>query len=486
MKSMHLILFTAFVYGLVPGSSVRAAAPNIVFILADDMSFDSVSANNDKIGAMRTPRIDGLIAGGMNFTDAHSGSAVCTPTRYGLLTGRYCWRTKLKRSVLWEWAAPLIEDERLTVAELLQEQGYTTGMVGKWHLGMTWFDADGQIANAGLKLEDAGFRAASKKRIEAVSAKIDFSKPVRGGPLDHGFDFYFGVDVPNFPPYAWIKHDQVQGDPSVPKPKEMFGLPGPMVPGWKLENILAGLGNEAASWIAAQAKTEEPFFLYVPLTSPHAPISPSKAFQGKSGISTYADFVIETDAVVGQVLDALERSGAAKDTLVFFSCDNGTSPSFANFTQLEKQGVNLRNHFKGHKAQIHEGGHRVPFAARWPGNIKPGSTCNQTICLNDFMATVAELLNVELPENTAEDSTSILPLLMGTQSTFPDRPAVVHHDIGGIFAIRQGPWKLVAGKKPRLFNLDDDPKEANDLAAAHPERVQNMRSLLESIQKSGE
>lgn len=458
--------------------------PNIVFILADDMSFDSVSANNDQMGKLKTHHIDKLIADGMNFTDAHSGSAVCTPTRYGILTGRYCWRTKLKNSVLWTYAAPLIKKERLTVAEMLREKGYRTAMVGKWHLGLDWRDKNGQLLNDKLKLSDSTFRSeAGKQRIREVEKNIDFSQPITGGPTDHGFDYYWGVDVPNFPPYIWIENDRIQGNPTVPKPSKMFGAPGLMLPGWKLEDILPTLGNKAAEWITQQGKypddEKRPFFLYLPLTSPHTPIVPSEKFKDKSGISHYADFVIETDAIVGQVMEALEKSGAKDNTLVIFTTDNGTSPK-ANFQQLEQNGVNLRNHFKGHKAQIHEGGHRVPFIVSWPTKTKPGTTSDQIICLNDFMATVAEITNYELPKNTAEDSTSILSIITGKENSLPNRPLVVNHDIRGNFAIRKGKWKLVSPGK--LFDLDADPKESNNIAAKHPEILQELTETLKRMQ----
>lgn len=455
--------------------------PNIVFILADDMSFDSVSANNAKIGNMKTPHIDKLISQGMNFTDAHSGSSVCTPTRYGLLTGRYCWRTKLKKQVLWSWGAPLIKKDRLTVAELLQQNGYATGMVGKWHLGMDWRDQDGKIVNDILEITDAHFKSKeATKRVEAVEKKIDFTQPITGGPTDHGFDYYWGVDVPNFPPYLWIKNDRLQGVPTVPKPKDMFGSPGPMLPGWKLEEILPTLSKKSCEWITQQSKTKKPFFLYVPLTSPHTPIATSEKFRGKSGISNYADFVIETDAVVGNIMTALKQSGAAKNTLVIFSTDNGTAHA-ANFKELEKHGVDLHNHFKGHKAQIHEGGHRVPFVVRWPGKTPAGSRCDELVCMNDFMATVADLLDAKIPAGNAEDSTSILPLITGEKKSLPNRPCIVNHDYGGRFAIRKGPWKLVENKK--LYNLKSDPKEMTDIAKKHPGRVAELQKTLKAYQQ---
>ena len=460
---------------------LAAEKPNIVFILADDMGIDAVSAYNEKMGPIKTAHIDRLISEGMDFSDAHSGSAVCTPTRYGLLTGRYCWRTELKKEVLWDYGRPLIEKDRLTVAEFLRDHGYTTGMVGKWHLGLDWYDAEGGLANKDLRIEDAVWKPKSRERILACAEKIDFTKPVTGGPLDHGFDYYFGVDLPNMPPYAWIEGDRLTAQPTVPKPKTMFGTEGPMVPGWQLEEILPALTSKSTAWIKEQAKKEKPFFLYLSLTSPHTPISPSEPFQGKSGITAFGDFLIETDWVVGEVMKCLDEAGVADDTMLIFATDNGTAAA-CKFDQLKKKGVDLRHTLKGIKSMIHEGGHRVPFVVRWPGKTKPGTTCKEVICLNDFMATVADMLGAELPNNAAEDSTSILPLLTGEAKTLPDRPMVVNHDYRGNFAIRDGKWKLVG---EQLFDLDADLKETTDIAEKHPEVVKRLSATLKTYQESG-
>ncbi|MGB0579906.1 MAG: sulfatase family protein, partial [Limisphaerales bacterium] len=458
----------------------QARLPNIVFILADDMSYDSVSALNPAIGPLKTPHIDRLVSEGMSFSDAHSGSAVCTPTRYGILTGRYCWRTDLKSQVLWEWGRPLIDRERLTVAELLQQQGYATGMVGKWHLGMTWLDRNGKVANRDVRRHDSFFKKEPgvAARIRAAEKRIDFTKPIANGPINHGFDYYFGVAVPNFPPYVWIQNDRLLGNPSVPKPSEMFGHPGPMLPGWKLEEILPTLGNKAAEWISEKAKQDEPFFLYLPLTSPHTPISPSKEFAGKSGLTKYVDFVMETDWIVGQVTKAIDDAGVGRHTILIFTTDNGTS-GVANFKELESHGINLRHAWKGWKAQIHEGGHRVPFIVRWPARVVPGSSCDETICLNDFMATAAAITGSDLPHTAAEDSNNILPLLLGAEK-LPGHSQVVNHDYSGRFAIRKGRWKLVFGNPKRLFDLNLDQKEQSDVASAYPTLVEEMSATLKS------
>jgi arylsulfatase A len=476
MKSLRILTFllTILIFTNCSEDTINNQ-PNIVFILADDMGFDSVSANNDKIGNMKTPHIDKLASEGMSFSDAHSGSSVCTPTRYGLLTGRYAWRTRLKSKVLWQWGSPLIEKERLTVADMLKANGYKTGIVGKWHLGMDWYGTDGKILNS---LQDG-----LENQRPMIGGLIDFSKPIGGGPIDHGFDYYFGVDVPNFPPYAWIENNKVRGNPTETKPKEMFGIEGPMVPGWKLEEILPTLAQKAEQWITKQSQDNQPFFLYLALTSPHKPIAPSKDFLGKSGISEYADFVIETDWVVGHIAEALENAGIADNTLLIFSTDNGTTKGAIR--DLATKNIDLLNHFKGHKLLIDEGGHRVPFIARWPGVIKPNSTCKQTICLNDFMATVAELLDVSLPDNAAEDSYSILGLLTGEENVLSDRPFVVNHDFWGGFAIRKGKWKLVDTEEKSLFDLDADIKETTDIVEQYPEVAKELSDVLKKYRESG-
>ena len=387
--------------------------------------------------------------------------------------------------MLWQWAAPLIEKDRLTVASLLQTNGYNTGMVGKWHLGMDWYDKHGKAVNGKLKISDAiHHKGDGGERLREAASRIDFTQPITGGPTDHGFEYYFGVDVPNFPPYAWIENDRVQGVPSVPKPKEMFGSEGPMIPGWKLDEILPTLARKSAEYITEQSKKDQPFFLYVPLTSPHTPIAPSKAFLGKSGISKYADFVIETDWVVGHIVEAIDKAGIADNTLVIFSTDNGTAFA-AKFKELEAHGVDLHNHYRGHKAQIHEGGHRLPFVARWPGVVKPGSTCDQTVCLNDLMATVADMQGVKLPDNAGEDSTSILGLLTGKQKSQQYRPMVVHHDYAGNFAIRNGKWKLVDGEELKLYDLDADIKETTNVAEKRKRIAQHLSGALKKYKEDG-
>ena len=469
--------------GLMPAvGTTRAArkkktAPNIVYILADDMGIDSVSALNAKSG-VTTPNINKLIRQGMTFTDAHSGSAVCSPTRYGVLTGRYSWRTRMKSGIVNKWGPPLIAEDRLTVGKLLQKAGYHTACIGKWHLGWQWHDSSGEHTTE--------------------AKKVDFSKRVTGGPIERGFDSYFGDDVPNWPPFVWIENDRVLGIPTdTMKADSSNGVSsGPAMAGWRFEAVLPKITEKCVDYITERSKREQPFFLYFAMTSPHTPINPSKRFQGKSSVSKYADFLMETDWSVGRIVRAIDDLGLAENTLVIFTADNGTSPK-CNFEGLEQKNVHLRDHWRGHKADIWEGGHRVPFVARWPGVIKPGSKCEQVITLVDFMATAAEIVGATLPDDAGEDSVSLLGLFQGRKWDRSGREAIVCHSSNGYFAVRKGRWKIEfcpgsggwsvpKGKQalelglPRyqLYDLVADPKEQNNLYEKNPEVAAELIMLL--------
>lgn len=458
--------------------------PNVIVILADDMGLDSVSHFNQKLG-LKTPNIDRLAAEGMSFTDAHSTSAVCSPTRYSVLTGRYNWRSRLKRGIVGQWERPLLEDERITLPEMFQSKGYHTACIGKWHLGWNWpSKEDGTTSKL---------------------SEIDFTKPVTGGPIDHGFDSYFGDDVPNWPPYAWRQDDRVLGEiTTTMKGGTMVGVgAGPAVNDWDFRAVLSEYSRRWHDYVVSQADSSEPFFLYASMPSPHTPIAPGKGFQGQSGVSEYADFVIQTDHAVGQILAALDKTDQAKDTVIFFTCDNGTSPK-ADFPGLLKKGVHLNENWRGWKADAYEGGHRVPFVVRWPGKVQSGSTSLETITLADIMTTCAGVIGFAVPENCAEDSVSLLPVLLGQTTDGPLHQSVVHHSISGHFAIRKGSWKLLlcagsGGWSPprepeakkqnlpavQLFHLADDPKETNNLALSEPERVVQLRAELKSLVEAG-
>jgi len=454
-------------------SGTQSGNPNIVYILADDLGYGDVSCFYPA-GKISTPNIDRLATQGMRFTDAHSGSAVCSPTRYGILTGRYAWRTRLQSSTIRAYEPPLIAPGRLTVSELLRQNGYTTACFGKWHLGWDWPKRDGEVV---------------------------MDEPVGGGPVDHGFDYFFGKDVPSFPPFCFIENNRTVGDllPTTQSTLDWSGSPSFIAPDWSDENILPETTRRTVQWIrghSAQARAGKPFFLYVPLTSPHLPWVPTPEWQGRSGLGPYADFVMQTDAVVGQILQALEEQGLAENTLVIFTSDNGCTGRVRRFH--DEKGHRSNGDWRGWKTNIWEGGHRIPFIARWPGRISPGSTSAQLIGLGDLMATCAQILGKSLPANAGEDSVSILPALLG-EDRAPLRDAVVNHSGDGKFAIRQGNWKLElcsgsgGSVQPdrrglpnvQLYDLAEDPGEQTNLQAEFPEVVKRLTALLEKYVADG-
>jgi arylsulfatase A-like enzyme len=503
----RLSVMAWLVFPLVDGSANArsfatepASKPNIVYVLTDDLGFGDVKCLNAQ-GKIATPNMDRLAAGGMVFRDAHSGSSVCTPTRYGILTGRYAWRSRLARNVQGGHSPPLIEPGRLTVAALLKQHGYHTAAVGKWHLGMSW-----PLLPGAPKFDD-GIETGPE------GWNVDFTRPIADGPNSLGFDEYFGISASlDMVPYTFIENDRVTFVPTVDKQfPMMFGREGsatrrgPAAVDFEATDVLPTLTKRAIEYIderVADAKAGRPFFLYLALASPHTPIAPTAKWRGASGLNPYADFVIETDSALGEVLDALDSHGMAENTLVIFSSDNGCSP-MADFTELLAQGHNPNHIFRGNKADIFEGGHRVPFLVRWPGKIEPGTKSDRTICLTDLMATFAEIVEARLPDGAGEDSVSFLPTLLGRVNA-PLREAVVHHSIDGSFAIRQGKWKLAlcpdsgGWSKPlpasdearglppvQLYDLATDLGEWNNVQAEHPEVVARLTKLLERFVADG-
>lgn len=469
--------------------------PNVLVILADDLGYGDVQCYNPERGKIATPHIDRLAAEGMRFTDGHSSSGVCSPSRYTLLTGRSHWRTRLQRGIVGLWEEPLIAPDRLTIASLAKQHGYRTAAFGKWHLGWDWPIPPDRAAV--FKERPKGEATASEAH-RAVWHDV-FSQPIPGGPTARGFDHYFGTDVPNWPPFCFIEDDRTVGIPSQFLPARLLGNnlasnQGPALPDWQLEEILPTLGQRTAKFIAEAAKSPEPFLIYLPLTSPHTPLAVSEAWQGKSGLGRYGDFVMQTDSVVGQVLDALEQSGEADDTLVVFTSDNGCAP-YIGAAELEKQGHYPSGPLRGYKSDAWEGGHRVPFVVRWPGVVKPHSTCGQLVHHADIMATLADILDAELPDDAGEDSFSLLPLLRGDDK--PVRTSAVSCSANGVPAVRSGSWKLIlapgsggwskgdTGQPVQLYNLADDLGETKNLAADQPERVAEMKQLLEKLITDG-
>jgi arylsulfatase A-like enzyme len=482
------------------GPAALAANPNIIFILCDDLGYGDVRCLNEN-GKIATPNMDHLAAGGMIFTDAHSGSAVCSPTRYGIITGRYSWRSPLQSGVLGGLSPRLIEQGRMTVASMLKEHGYTTGCIGKWHLGMDWAKPSGtEVANLDVEKPDQVHN-------------VDFSKPIKNGPNSVGFDYYYGISASlDMVPYTYIENDHVTALPTVDKEfpmyegrKKSMTRKGPGAPDFEVVDVLPTLARKAVDFVgehAKDAKTGKPFFLYLPLNSPHTPIVPNANWLGKSGISPYADYVMETDWAIGEVLKALDERGLADDTLVFMASDNGCSPS-ADFAELAEKGHNPSYVFRGTKADIWDGGHHIPFLARWPGKIKAGSKSGQITWLGDFMATCAEIVGEKLPDNAAEDSASLLATLLG-KSDKPIHEAIVHHSVNGSFAIREGNWKLelcsgsggwsfpkpgtaAAQKLPpvQLYDMTADIGEKANTQSDHTEVVDRMTRLLEKYVADG-
>lgn len=438
----------------------KPPTPNIVVVMCDDLGYGDVHCLNPDHGKIPTPHADRLAAEGMIFTDAHSGSSVCTPTRYGLLTGRHCWRTRLQRGVVTGFAPCLIAADRPTVAGFLQDQGYRTAIVGKWHLDCQYADPEtGEL----LRRQD--------HKLPPIDAVLP------DGPVTRGFDFFHGFH------HAREMRAVIENDRVIAHDDEI--------------NMLPRLTHKAVEQIDRLATAEQPFFLYVPLGSPHTPILPTPEWQGKSGLGDYGDFVMQTDHVLGEIMAALDRNGVAEDTLLIFTSDNGCSKA-AGIDSLAQQGHRVSGSYRGSKADLWEGGHRVPFIVRWPDRVLPGSDCDETICLTDFFATVTDLLLADLPQSAAEDSVSFLPALAGQQIP-SSRDGLIHHSISGHFGYRQGRWKLLlargsggwtsptekqaraaAAPPVQLYNLEADPGEQQNVAAQKPALVDKLRETLEA------
>lgn len=497
----HATRFIAALLTLICAAThTLAAPPNIIVVLCDDLGYGDLRCLNPA-GKIATPHLDRLASEGVTFTDAHTGSSVCTPTRYGLMTGRYCWRTKLQSFVLGGLSPRLIEPDRLTIASLLKQQGYYTGCVGKWHLGMNWvLKPGGTVTELGIEPREQVWN-------------VDYSQPIADGPNAVGFDYYYGISASlDMVPYTYIENNRVTKLPTEDRDFPLFMgrearrcRQGPTAPGFEVEDVLPELTRKAIEYVdgrASDAKQGKPFFLYLPLASPHTPIAPSKEWREKSGLNFYGDFVMETDAAIGKLLAALDRNGLRENTIVVVTSDNGCSPS-ADYPELLSKGHNPSFHFRGHKADIFEGGHRVPFIVRWPAKAPAGKQSSQVVCLTDMLATCAEALDVKVADNAGEDSFSFLPSLLDpTKSS--QRKSIVHHSINGSFAIREGNWKLAlcgdsgGWSDPRpntpaaknlppvqLFDLASDIGEQNNQQATQPEVVNRLTALLDQFVTSG-
>lgn len=458
-------------------SAENKTDPNIVIILCDDLGYGDLSCYNSK-SKILTPNLDALAAGGMLFTDGHSNSAVCTPTRYGLITGRYAWRTRLKRGVLMGTSAPLIKKDRETIATLVKKKNYSTACFGKWHLGLGW------------------------QRITSGNKKsIDYNKDLTDSPIDHGFDCFFGIAASlDMPPYAWIENRRVTALPidkiNRNKGPLDYWRGGAIAPGFKLEEGLPIIAKKAAKYISNQ-KNNHPFFIYIAFPTPHKPVLPLPEFKGKSKAGSYGDYVFETDWAVGQIIEALKKKGVFKNTVLFFTSDNG---SFAN---MEKYGVRKYGHspcgeLRGGKADIWDGGHRVPFIVSWPAVIKGGQIYSHPVEVTDIMATIADIIKFKLPDNAGVDSWSFADVLYGDGNKNKMKPRIFH-SAKGMFAIRKGKWKLIAGKGSggrggagrkndspgQLYDMENDISEKNNLYKKYPEVVNDLIKTLSEIVQNG-
>jgi arylsulfatase A-like enzyme len=435
-----------------------AQNPNIVFIMADDLGYGDVHCLAPATSKIPTPHADKLASHGMIFTDAHSGSSVCTPTRYGVMTGRYAWRTQLQRGVVQGFAPNLIDEDRPTIASFLKDEGYDTAVIGKWHLNFQYVDPNTGEAYA-----------RKKEKIPPVGAKIP------DGPLTRGFNYYHGFH------HARNMKAVIENDTVILHDDEI--------------NMLPRLTDQSVAYIESRRGKKEPFFLYLPLGSPHAPIVPTAEWAGKSGLGEYADFVMQTDHALGEVMAALEKHGMSENTIVIFTSDNGCS-RVAGIPALAKQGHRVSAQYRGSKADLWDGGHRIPFIVKWPGNVKAGSTSDTLVCLTDFFATMAEIVNVPIPSASCEDSVSFLPAFSG-RDIVSTRNGVIHHSISGHFAYRQGQWKLLLARgsggwtspkeeevsddspEAQLYNLASDPGETKNLYAEQPDIAKHLLTLLE-------
>ena len=477
--------------------------PNIIYILADDLGYGDVSINYPQ-GKITTPHIDRLASEGMRFTDAHAPSSVSTPSRYGILTGNYGWRSRLAAGGMQGYGRSLLESDKHTVASLLKEKGYTSAVIGKWHLGLDWQLKDGKQ----LSVDDLAPRFKTGNFvIELPNDIIDFSKPPQNGPLKFGFDYSYILPASlDFEPYCYLRNDTLtapltgftEGNDLDTGFTGAFWRPGLIAEDFDFMDVLPNFTRQAVQFIQNRAKKEQPFFLYFPMPAPHTPWLPAEGFTGKSGAGSYGDFVIMTDHMAGQILEAVKKAGIEDNTVIILTSDNGP---YWRTNEIEKYGHRSAGAHRGMKADAWDGGHRVPFIVKWPGQVKAGSVSNALTSLTNLMATVADIAGIDSGKLTCNDSYSILPVLLGKSKEVPNQKAIVHHSSRGHYAIRSGEWKLIQGKgsggfstTPReealmdeegqLYNLNDDPSETTNLYATRKDVADNLSKLLEDIKIS--
>ncbi len=506
--NFRLLLLPALALSL--NSCQKTSNPNVLIIYVDDMGYGDLSCQNPD-SRIQTPNLDRLGSQGMRFTDAHSASGVSSPSRYSLLTGRYHWRGHLTKDIVSQWGDPAIEKGRMTIGSLLQENGYNTACIGKWHLGETWPFKPGLGQNDPSKHE---WTALSMNGNENWTPEaFDWNMPIKDGPVTKGFDYYFGTGVINFPPYTWIENDRVLHPPvemldlrdSKPAEGSWECRPGPAAKDWDITKVPITLMEKTIEWINNRKGSAKPFFLYFALPSPHAPIIPDKQFIGKSEAGAYGDYVVQTDWMIGQVLETLKNNGFEKNTLVIFTSDNG--PETYAYPRIKNFDHYSMGNLRGLKRDLWEGGHRVPFIVRYPGVVPAGSISDEIICQTDLISTIAAFIGKRLPVNAGEDSFDMSKVLKGKKPEKPIRDYTVHHSPNGKFGIRKDNWLLIEAKSGDvsmepdwikqkfnyqpdtanivLYNLDTDSKENKNLYNEYPEKVQELQSLLEKSRKEG-
>jgi len=482
-----IVILFSVLFTISCSNTNKSKLPNMVYVLADDLGYGDISSFNEN-SKILTPNIDKLASEGMRFTDAHTSSSVCTPTRYGILTGRYNWRSKLKSGVLTGKSKALIPNTRTTVASMLKKHGYNTAFIGKWHLGWDWALKDS------MSMSGEGWDAKDFDN-------IDFSKPVKNTPNDLGFDYSYGHSGSlDMAPYVYVENGmatQVPETTTINTGKYSWWREGPTSSDFIHDEVTPNFFRKAVSYISKQAITESPFFLYLALPSPHTPILPTEKWQSKSGLNPYGDFVMMVDDFTGKLDNAIKKSGIEENTIIIFTSDNGCSPA-AKIDELTSKDHYPSYIYRGHKADIYEGGHRVPYIIRWPNKIKKGTISKDLICTTDLLATCADIIGYSLKDNEGEDSFSMLPFLEEKELNKQSRLDAVHHSINGSFAIRKGDWKLImcpgsgGWSFPRpndkaaleglpetqLYNLASDPAESNNLVESNPSKAKELKQLL--------
>lgn len=495
--------------------------PNVILMFVDDLGIGDISAFNSE-GKINTDNIDLLAKEGMMFTDAHSSSSVCTPSRYGLLTGRYAFRSRLKYSVITGDSMPLIERDRMTMADLFKQNGYSTACVGKWHLGLGWNLKENFRDNP--VMDKKYYEDIPERDLDTITRgvlfptwveglDIDYTKPLLVSPNDYGFDYFFGMAASlDQPPFTYIENNKVLFEPTkisgeivlnrvTAKMQEKWQC-GPTAEGFDHEQVLDDMQEKVLELIDKFSDDEEPFFIYYPTPAVHGPLLPNKNFKGKSGLNAYADVVLQTDYYVGQIVEKLKEKGIFEDTIFVFTSDNGCS-GVADIPLLEANGHFPSYLYRGYKLSLYEGGHRVPTIVSYPNKISAGSRCDTNICNTDFFATFADVLGVRLADDVAEDSFSNLKLWEGTNECA--RESTVYSGFTGFLGILKGAYKLncvenggtdaqfmadifdniVARQKFELYNIIKDPAEKENIIDRYPDVAKNLIDELSKVVDNG-